>query len=56
MNGLVGFAVCFFTACLGIYMIFDGVRRKKKLGRLAASSEPPPEDAPSPPAPEKSKK
>ena len=38
MNGLVGFAVCFFTACLGIYMIFDGVRRKKKLGRLDASS------------------
>ena len=59
MNGLVGFAVCFFTACLGIYMIFDGVRRKKKLGRLAASSarsaEPPaPEDALS--HPEKSKK
>lgn len=38
MNGLVGFAVCFFTACLGIYMIFDGVRRKKKLRRLDASS------------------
>ena len=59
MNALVGFAVCFFTACLGIYMIFDGVRRKKKLGRLVASSAPPselpaPEDALSPP--EKSKK
>lgn len=59
MNGLVGFAVCFFTACLGIYMIFDGVRRKKKLRRLAASSarsaEPSaPEDALS--HPEKSKK
>lgn len=54
MNGLVGFAVCFFTACLGIYMICDGVRRKKKLGRLVASSAPPselpaPEDALSPP-------
>ena len=43
MNGLVGFAVCFFTACLGIYMIFDGVRRKKKLCRLAATSAPPSE-------------
>ena len=58
MNGLVGFAVCFFTACLGIYMIFDGMRRKKKLGRLAATSAPPsgppaPLTQPSePPAPE----
>ena len=43
MNGLVGFAVCFFTACLGIYMIFDGVRRKKKLGRLCAAPAAPSE-------------
>ena len=58
MNGLVGFAVCFFTACLGIYMIFDGVRRKKKLKfSAAAPSAPPPEAAPAePPAPENSKK
>ena len=52
MNGLVGFAVCFFTACLGVYMIFDGVRRKKKLGRLTASSAPSPEAASSAPSPE----
>ena len=31
MNALVGFAVCFFTACLGIYMIVDGIRRKRHL-------------------------
>ena len=30
-NAMFGFAICAFTVCLGIYMIFDGVRRKKKL-------------------------
>ena len=31
MNALVGFAICFFTACLGIYMVVDGIRRKRHL-------------------------
>ena len=42
LNALVGFAVCIFTACLGIYMIFDGIRRKKKLNKpLPAAADPP---------------
>lgn len=45
MNGLVGFGICFFTVCLGIYMIFDGVRRKKLDNLFAAPSIPPDRDA-----------
>ena len=49
MNGLVGFAVCFFTACLGIYMIVDGIRRKKHLcatpSAEAERTDPPTTDA-----------
>lgn len=66
MNGLVGFGICFFTVCLGIYMIFDGVRRKKLDNLFAAPSTPPDRDAApyrplsepeaTPSAPEKSKK
>ena len=49
MNALVGFAVCFFTACLGIYMIVDGIRRKKHLcatpSAEAERADPPTTDA-----------
>ena len=38
MNALVGFAICFFTACLGIYMIVDGIRRKKHLYAAPSAS------------------
>ena len=38
-NAAVGFGVCLFTVFLGIYMIFDGIRRKKK---FTASAEPAP--------------
>lgn len=38
MNGLVGFGIRFFTVCLAIYMIFDGVRRKKLDNLFAAPS------------------
>ena len=49
MNALVGFAVCFFTACLGIYMIVDGIRRKRHLHTApsaeAERADPPTTDA-----------
>ena len=49
MNALVGFAVCFFTACLGIYMIVEGIRRKRHLctapSAEAERADPPTTDA-----------
>ena len=49
MNALVGFAICFFTACLGIYMIVDGIRRKRHLfaapSAAAERADPPASDA-----------
>ena len=49
MNALVGFSICFFTACLGIYMIVDGIRRKRHLHTAPSASaeraDPPASDA-----------
>lgn len=49
MNALVGFSICFFTACLGIYMIVDGIRRKRHLhtapSAAAERADPPAPDA-----------
>ena len=50
MNALVGFSICFFTACLGIYMIVDGIRRKRHLHTAPSASaeraDPPASDPP----------